>query len=67
MEPVLPSAFRRTRDFCLFIKIASAMGDVMQDAERTSRLARDQPASSQEPTSFVRVIETITQELESIR
>lgn len=47
-------------------EITGVIGEVMQDAERTSTLARDQAASSQELTSFVQMIETITQELESI-
>ncbi|SFJ22746.1 heam-based aerotactic trancducer [Paenibacillus sp. UNC496MF] len=48
-------------------EINGVMGDVMTDAERTSQLARDQAASSQELTSFVQMIETITLELEGIR
>ncbi|WP_219834574.1 globin-coupled sensor protein [Paenibacillus sp. R14(2021)] len=48
-------------------EITSVIGEVMQDAERTSMLARDQAASSQELTSFVHMIETITLELESIQ
>ncbi|QHW32387.1 chemotaxis protein [Paenibacillus rhizovicinus] len=48
-------------------EITGVIGEVMQDAERTSTLARDQAASSQELTSFVQMIETITQELEHIR
>ncbi|MBM7566698.1 globin-coupled sensor protein [Paenibacillus sacheonensis] len=48
-------------------EITGVIGEVMQDAERTSTLARDQAASSQELTSFVQMIETITLELESIQ
>ena len=48
-------------------EISGVIGEVMRDAERTSMLARDQAASSQELTSFVQMIETITLELESIQ
>lgn len=48
-------------------EITSVIGEVMRDAERTSTLARDQAASSQELTSFVNMIETITLELERIQ
>lgn len=48
-------------------EITGVIGEVMQDADKTSSLARDQAASSQELTSFVQMIETITLELEQIR
>lgn len=48
-------------------EISSVLSEVMKDSEETSALAREQAASSQELTSFVNMIETVTTELEDIR
>ncbi|MBB6673683.1 globin-coupled sensor protein [Cohnella nanjingensis] len=48
-------------------EISSVLGEVMQDSELTSRLAREQAASSQELTSFVNMIESVTHDLERIQ
>ena len=48
-------------------EISTALNEVMQNSIETSTLARNQAASSQELTSFVTMIETVTAELENIR
>ena len=48
-------------------EISSVLKEVMQDSEQTSTLAREQAASSQELTSFVNMIESVTHDLENIR
>ncbi|NHN29980.1 globin-coupled sensor protein [Paenibacillus agricola] len=47
-------------------EISTVLSEVMGDSEQTSRLAREQAASSQELTAFVNMIETVTRELETI-
>ncbi|MBB6730927.1 globin-coupled sensor protein [Cohnella zeiphila] len=47
--------------------IAAVLNEVMSDSETTSRLAREQAASSQELTAFVGMIEAVTAELEKIQ
>lgn len=47
-------------------EISSVLNEVLQDSEQTSSLAREQAASSEELTSFVNMIESVTNELESI-
>lgn len=48
-------------------EIASVLHEVMQDSERTTVLAREQAASSQELTAFVNMIESVTEQLENIK
>jgi len=48
-------------------EISSVLHEVMQDSVQTSSLAREQAVSSQELTSFVNMIESITNELENIK
>lgn len=47
-------------------EISSVLNEVLNDSEQTSSLAREQAASSEELTSFVNMIESVTNELESI-
>ncbi|GIQ69497.1 chemotaxis protein [Xylanibacillus composti] len=48
-------------------EISEELREVMKDSEVTSALAREQAASSEELSSFVNMIETVTNELEGIR
>jgi heme-based aerotactic transducer len=46
--------------------ISKVLHEIMGDSENTTRLAREQAASSQELTSFVNMIESVTTDLENI-
>ncbi|MCC3375300.1 globin-coupled sensor protein [Cohnella sp. REN36] len=48
-------------------EISGVLGEVLQDSELTSRLAREQAASSEELTSFVHMIESVAHDLERIQ
>jgi len=48
-------------------EISAVLSEVMHDTQKTSVLARNQAASSEELTSFVNMIETVTNELENIQ
>jgi heme-based aerotactic transducer len=48
-------------------EISNMLSEVMQDSEKTTSLAQHQAASSQELTSFVHMIENVTNELENIK
>lgn len=48
-------------------EITAILAGIMQDADETSQLAKDQAASSQELATFTNIIAAITQELEQIR
>jgi len=48
-------------------EISKVLQEVMKDSERTTLLAREQAASSQELTAFVSMIESVTEQLENIK
>ncbi len=48
-------------------EISTVLQEVMKDSQRTTLLAREQAASSQELTAFVNMIESVTEQLENIK